>query len=80
MEDDDVDSESEGYNVKKGKQRAFNNANRAVLRRTRERLISQVTGTTPRQPAPPPPAPTLPALGPSAGLDPPLWQVTHYSF
>ncbi|EJF57315.1 hypothetical protein DICSQDRAFT_174074 [Dichomitus squalens LYAD-421 SS1] len=71
MEDDDVDSESEGYNVKKGKQRAFNNANRAVLCRTRERLISQVTGTTPRQPAPPPPAPTLPALGPSAGLDPP---------
>ncbi|TBU21884.1 hypothetical protein BD311DRAFT_743310 [Dichomitus squalens] len=74
MEDDDVDSESEGYNVKKGKQRAFNNANRAVLRRTRERLISQVTGTTPRQPAPPPPAPTLPALGPSAGLDPPRVQ------
>ncbi|TBU53638.1 hypothetical protein BD310DRAFT_909365 [Dichomitus squalens] len=71
MEDDDVDRESEGYNVKKGKQRAFNNANRAVLRRTRERLISQVTGTTPRQPAPPPPALTLPALGPSAGLDPP---------
>ncbi|EJF61510.1 hypothetical protein DICSQDRAFT_169931 [Dichomitus squalens LYAD-421 SS1] len=71
MEDDNVDSESKGYNIKKGKQCAFNNANRAVLCRNREQLISQVTGTMPQQPAPPPPAPTLPALGPSAGLDPP---------